>query len=128
MIAVLIGIAVLSAHYGYAVFAGDSRQSHIDVYYASTGLETAFVYALLATLIARFRRSKTRLAALLMCAWGFVESAMKGGCQTLALLRDAYPEVDPAKGVCSAITGLDVAMVTSTIFLLLLTWAIYRER
>jgi hypothetical protein len=119
---VILLLAVFTAHYGYTAFGDGSRQANIDWFYAVGGFKSAVLFSIIGL---AYYRNPLILGA---CAWGVFEELQVGACQVIALKLEKYPEVSAAQGVCGALVGMNLSIITSIFIIAIIAWAIQNAK
>lgn len=122
MKAISLALVIFTAHYGYSAFGDGSKQSNVDIFYAIGGFKSAFLLALIALLCWR------NALVVGACAWGFIEELQVGVCQVIALNVDKYPDVAIGQGVCGALVGMNLSIITSIFIIAIIAWAIQNAK
>jgi len=117
----LLLLIVVLAHASYDVigsFYPDPVAAGKAWAYVLRGFESTLLY-LIVWLLLPWEPISVRIAGSVVCAWGALESFQISACRLQFPMGQPPPSVKPFTGLCDAVTGLPVYMMTITIVLLI---------
>jgi len=128
----LLLISCVMAHYGYdliASFYPPSSQLRAGKAWHSVlrAVPETMILYLAVWVLMPWRPIGLRLATGLVCAWGIIESWQIAACRLQYPMDQPPPDTQLYTGLCDAVTGWPIYMLTLTAVLMLATLSVRRR-